>query len=163
MIQKEIYLAGGCFWGMQAFFRRMSGVVETQVGYANGKGENPSYQQVCSGETGFAETLYIKYDQEVVCLNILLDYFFYIIDPYSVNRQGEDEGTQYRSGIYYSDSTDEKALALYMEDIRHHFLKPIVTEVLPLANFYPAEEYHQDYLEKNPQGYCHINLSLLRK
>ncbi len=158
---KEIYLAGGCFWGMQAFFKQLNGVLETAVGYANGNLENPSYQQVCSDTTGFAETLYIKYDKELLCLNILLDYFFHVIDPTSLNKQGEDEGSQYRSGIYYSDPEDYVAIAAYLDDVKHHYEKEIVTEVKPILNFYLAEEYHQDYLDKNPQGYCHIDLSIL--
>jgi methionine-S-sulfoxide reductase len=158
---QKIYLAGGCFWGMQAFFKRVEGVLETAVGYANGEIENPTYQQVCSDSTGFVETLYIRYDKELVCLNILLDYFFHVIDPTSTNKQGDDEGSQYRSGIYYCEAEDLELIQNYLEDVQHTYEKPIVTEILPLKNFYLAEDYHQDYLAKNPDGYCHIDLSIL--
>lgn len=157
---KEVYLAGGCFWGMQAYYDLRKGVKETVVGYANGVTENPTYEQVCTNTTGYAETVYIKYDENEITLNKILEDFWKVIDPTLLNRQGGDIGTQYRTGIYYVDENDLSIIneSLKNEAIKHD--KPIVTEVEPLKNFYAAEEYHQKYLEKNPNGYCHIDLSL---
>ncbi|MDD4779626.1 MAG: peptide-methionine (S)-S-oxide reductase MsrA [Tissierellia bacterium] len=157
---KEIYLAGGCFWGLQAYFDLKKGIVETVVGYANGNTENPTYEQVCTNATGFAETVYIKYDENEISLVEILEKFWKVIDPTSLNKQGGDIGTQYRTGIYY---TDEKDLSIIKESLLNEskkYNKPIVTEVEKLRNFYRAEEYHQKYLEKNPNGYCHIDLSI---
>ncbi|MDD2494334.1 MAG: peptide-methionine (S)-S-oxide reductase MsrA [Tissierellia bacterium] len=157
---KEIYLAGGCFWGLQAYFDLKKGIVETVVGYANGNTENPTYEQVCTNATGFAETVYIKYDENEISLVEILEKFWKVIDPTSLNKQGGDIGTQYRTGIYY---TDEKDLSIIKESLLKEskkYNKPIVTEVEKLRNFYRAEEYHQKYLEKNPNGYCHIDLSI---
>ena len=152
---KTIYLAGGCFWGMQQFFDQFDGVVSTQVGYANGPDRAPSYQEVCA-DSGHAETLRIDYDESTVSLTELLRYFFMVIDPLSVNRQGHDEGIQYRTGIYY---TDEASLleirAVYAAEEKKAGAK-LAVELEPLRNFFPAEEYHQKYLVKNPGGYCHI-------
>ena len=152
---KTIYLAGGCFWGMQQFFDQFDGVVSTQVGYANGPDRAPSYQEVCA-DSGHAETLRIDYDEGTVSLTELLRYFFMVIDPLSVNRQGHDEGIQYRTGIYY---TDEASLleirAVYAAEEKKAGAK-LAVELEPLRNFFPAEEYHQKYLVKNPGGYCHI-------
>ncbi len=157
---KEIYLAGGCFWGMQAYFDLRKGVMETEVGYANGNTENPSYEQVCTNTTGYAETVYIKYDENEITLNKILEDFWKVIDPTLLNRQGGDMGTQYRTGIYYVDEDDLNIIKASMEKEASKYQKAIVTEVMPLKNFYAAEEYHQKYLEKNPSGYCHIDLSL---
>jgi peptide-methionine (S)-S-oxide reductase len=157
---KEIYLAGGCFWGMQAYFDLRKGVKETVVGYANGNTENPTYQQVCTNTTGFAETVYIKYDENEITLTKILDDFWKVIDPTLLNRQGGDIGTQYRTGIYYVDEDDLIIINESLKKEQLKYTKAIVTEVEPLRNFYAAEEYHQKYLEKNPNGYCHIDLSL---
>jgi methionine-S-sulfoxide reductase len=150
-----IYLAGGCFWGMQKFFDQFEGVLNTEVGYANGPGEAPSYQDVCKS-SGHAETLKIDYDENRISLENLLNYYFMVIDPLSVNRQGNDRGIQYRTGIYY---TDEKLLPeiqkVYLSEEEKAGAK-LAVELEPLRNFFPAEEYHQKYLEKNPGGYCHI-------
>lgn len=156
---KEIYLAGGCFWGVEEYFSRIDGVVETNVGYANGHKENPSYEQVCTGTTGHAETTYIKYDDHV-SLREILKKFFRIINPTLLNRQGGDIGNQYRTGIYYIDESDKDIITEIMEEEQKKYKVPIVTEVLPLSSYYPAEEYHQKYLKKNPGGYCHIDMSL---
>lgn len=156
---KGIYLAGGCFWGVEEYFSRIDGVVETNVGYANGHKENPSYEQVCTGTTGHAETTYIKYDDHV-SLRELLKKFFRIINPTLLNRQGGDIGNQYRTGIYYIDESDKDIITEIMEEEQKKYKVPIVTEVLPLSSYYPAEEYHQKYLKKNPGGYCHIDMSL---
>ncbi len=159
---KEIWLAGGCFWGVEAYFRRVYGVAETTVGYANGKTKKPTYEEVCSGNTGYAETVLVRYDPQTVSLATLLRHFFRIIDPTTRNRQGNDRGTQYRSGIYYRNEEDLPVIRSILEETQEQHNSPVVTEVLPLANFYPAEEYHQDYLEKNPEGYCHIDFGLLK-
>ena len=159
---KEIWLAGGCFWGVEAYFRRVYGVAGTTVGYANGKTENPTYEEVCFGNTGYAETVHVRYDPQTVSLATLLRHFFRIIDPTTLNRQGNDRGTQYRSGIYYRDKEDLPVISSILEETQQQHNRPVVTEVLPLANFYPAEEYHQDYLEKNPEGYCHSLTTVLR-
>lgn len=157
---KEIYLAGGCFWGVEEYFSRINGVVDTQVGYANGTTENPSYEQVCTGTTGHAETTYIKYDENIISLKILLEKFWRIIDPTSLNKQGNDRGSQYRTGIYYTKEEDLPIIEKSFKEIQSKYDKPMVTEILPLESFYEAEEYHQDYLKKNPGGYCHIDMNL---
>nr|AHF24974.1 peptide-methionine (S)-S-oxide reductase [uncultured bacterium Contig1753] len=152
---KTIYLAGGCFWGMQQFFDQFDGVVRTEVGYANGPNRAPSYEEVCD-DSGHAETLRIDYDESVISLTGLLDYYFMVIDPLSVNRQGHDEGIQYRTGIYYTDETQLPEIeAVYRKEEEKVGAK-LAVELEPLRNFYPAEEYHQKYLVKNPGGYCHI-------
>ena len=156
---REIWLAGGCFWGVEAYFARLEGVLRTSVGYANGKGAHPTYEEIAA--TGHAETVHITHDPDRISLPDILEHFFRIIDPTSKNRQGNDRGTQYRTGIYSPDPADlEIARAAVAGEQKKH-RKPIVTEVLPLENYYRAEEYHQNYLQKNPGGYCHIDLSSL--
>ena len=154
--QAEIYLAAGCFWGTEAYFKLVPGVLETEVGYANGASDQTSYQEVA--QTGHAETLKITYDPHKLHLAELLERYYRIIDPFSVNRQGNDVGTQYRTGIYYSDEASraiaQKSLSNF-EDIQG---KKTAIELERLENFVPAEDYHQDYLDKNPGGYCHINV-----
>jgi peptide-methionine (S)-S-oxide reductase len=157
---KEIYLAGGCFWGLQAYMDLRNGIVETVVGYANGNTESPTYQQVCTNTTGYAEAVYIKYDENIITLEKILQDFWKVIDPTLMNRQGGDVGTQYRTGIYYTCDEDLTTISKSMDQQREKYNKPIVTELETLKNFYPAEEYHQKYLEKNPNGYCHIDLTL---
>ena len=154
---KEIYLAGGCFWGVEAYFDKILGVEFTEVGYANGDTEETSYQKIAS--TGHAETVKVIYDEESVKLEEILEYYFRVIDPTILNRQGNDVGTQYRTGIYFVDENDEEIIKTYINSIKDDYDKAIVTEVEPLKNFITGEDYHQDYLEKNPNGYCHINLS----
>ena len=156
---REIWFAGGCFWGVEAYFARIPGVVRTSVGYANGKTTNPTYYDI--KHTGHAETVQINYDPRKVNLRILLEYFFHIIDPTSLNQQGNDIGTQYRTGIYYKDDGDLMIIKAVVDAIQKKYKKPVATEVLPLENYFPAEEYHQEYLDKNPGGYCHINLTSL--
>ena len=157
---KEIYLAGGCFWGLQAYFDLREGIKETVVGYANGNIENPTYEQVCTNKTGFAEAVYIKYDENEITLNKILEDFWKVIDPTLLNRQGGDIGTQYRTGIYYVNDEHLNVIKDSIENVALKYEKTIVTELLPLKNFYAAEEYHQKYLKKNTNGYCHIDLSL---
>ena len=152
---KTLYLAGGCFWGCQKYFDLLPGVTETEVGYANGPTENPSYEAVCR-DSGHAETVRVAYDPDTLPLPALLDAYFKIIDPVSVNRQGHDEGIQYRTGIYYTDPADAPVIREALSTLAKNYLQPLAVELKPLQNFYPAEEYHQKYLEKNPNGYCHI-------
>lgn len=156
---KEIVLAGGCFWGVEEFISRIDGVADTEVGYANGRRKNPTYEQVCTGMTGHAEAVKVKYDENKLSLNSLLEKFFSIIDPTIENRQGPDRGTQYRTGIYYIDENDKDIILNVVKDEQKKYEKEIVTEIEPLESFYEAEEYHQGYLKKNPNGYCHIDLS----
>lgn len=159
-LEKEIYLSGGCFWGVEVFFKKIPGVCKTTCGYANGQGVNPSYEDVCKGNQSFVECVHIIYDSDILTLNKILKAFFMIIDPTSINKQGGDAGIQYRTGIYTVNQEDIDESMIYMNEIRNNYQYPIVTEIMPLSNFYPAESYHQDYLDKNPQGYCHINLGL---
>lgn len=158
--EREIYLAAGCFWGAEHFFKQVPGVVETEVGFANGNTEQPTYRQVYTDTTGFAETVRVRYNPHRLPLRHLLELYFLAIDPTSLNKQGEDEGTRYRTGIFYSDERDRPtALAMLDAESRKYAL-PLCVEVMPLRNFYPAEAEHQDYLDKNPQGYCHLPLEL---
>lgn len=156
----EIYFAGGCFWGTEHFMKQIRGVKRTEVGYANGHTENPTYKQVCTGNTGFAETVKVVYDPREVDLNLLLDLYFKTIDPTSLNKQGGDQGSQYRTGIYYTNKSDLPIIEAAIKKLAREYPKPIVVEVEPLSNFYEAEDYHQDYLDKNVGGYCHINPAL---
>ena len=152
---RTIYLAGGCFWGCQKYFDLMPGVLETEVGYANGPTADPSYEQV-KAHAGHAETVRIVYDPDLLSLPELLNAYFRVIDPTSVNKQGEDEGIQYRTGIYYIDNSDEPIARAALAELASRCGQPVAVELKPLECFYPAEEYHQKYLEKNPGGYCHI-------
>lgn len=155
MGNKTIYLAGGCFWGCQKYFDMIPGVLETEVGYANGPTPNPSYEEV-KHHAGHAETVRVVYDPDVLPLEKLLAAYFVVIDPTSVNKQGEDEGVQYRTGIYTVDGADAPVVEAALKELAAKYDKPVVVEHRPLENFYSAEEYHQKYLEKNPGGYCHI-------
>ena len=159
-MNKVLYLAGGCFWGTQKFFDQFDGVLETEVGYANGPTEFPSYQDVCAS-SGHAETVKIVYDDETLSLTQLLDWYFLTIDPTSYHRQGGDMGIQYRTGIYYTDDADLPELQKRYDAEQSKYRQPLEVELRPLINFYPAEEYHQKYLDKNPGGYCHIPACLL--
>ncbi|MDR2075404.1 MAG: peptide-methionine (R)-S-oxide reductase MsrB [Desulfovibrio sp.] len=159
---RDVYFAGGCFWGVEEYFSRIPGVVDVTAGYANGTTENPSYEQVCSGKTGHAEAVHIIYDPQMVSLKILAEQFFKIIDPVSVNRQGNDRGIQYRTGMYYVRSEDRAILESVMDKARKDYAGPLAVELLPLEQYFSAEEYHQDYLKKNPGGYCHISFDSLK-
>ena len=155
MCTRTIYLAGGCFWGTQKFFDQFDGVLATEVGYANGPDHAPSYQEVCAS-SGHAETVRVDYDPAVISLTELLNDYFMVIDPLSVNRQGGDHGIQYRTGIYYTDADQLPEIeAVYAEQTEKAGAR-LAVEVRPLENFFTAEEYHQKYLDKNPGGYCHI-------
>lgn len=159
----EIYLAGGCFWGLEEYIKLIKGVNLTKVGYANGNTENPTYEEVCYKNTGHAETVKVIYDEKLLPLDFLLNLFYEAIDPTSINRQGGDTGTQYRTGIYYTDSSDFPVIKRSLENLQKSYTKSVVIEALPLSNFFEAEEYHQKYLNKNPQGYCHIGKDKFEK
>lgn len=156
---KTITIAGGCFWGVEAYYSQIPGVIATEVGYANGKTVAPTYEAVCSHLTGHAEVVKVDYDPDVISLTDLLERFFRIVNPTSWNRQGPDIGDQYRNGIYYTDPEDKQIIEDYVNSQRENYDEPIVTEIDPLDYYYKAEEYHQKYLKKNPNGYCHINLN----
>lgn len=160
---RRIVLAGGCFWGTQAYVRRVRGVARTECGYANGTVEDPGYALVCGGMTGHAEAVAVWYDPDMLPLSELLREFFKTINPTSRYRQGGDVGTQYRTGIYFYDETDEPVIRAAVARVQEAYDQPVVTEVEPLTCFYRAEEYHQDYLEKDPNGYCHVDLRKLEE
>ena len=160
MTFKHIYLAGGCFWGTEHFFKQIDGVAETEVGFANGQTENPTYEQVYTDTTGYAETVHVVYNPDKVSLEFLLRMFFVAIDPTSLNKQGHDEGTRYRTGIYYTDAADLSAIDKIYAEEQSKYAQPLVVERQLLQNFYPADEYHQDYLDKHPDGYCHLPKAL---
>ncbi|MGX8712899.1 MAG: peptide-methionine (S)-S-oxide reductase MsrA [bacterium] len=155
---KTIFLAGGCFWGTQHYLKQIDGIIETQTGFANGDSElpNPTYEQVYTDRTGYAETVRVVYDSEVLELHKLLELYFLCIEPTAVNRQGEDEGTRYRTGIYYIDPEDIPIINEVYRQVQHGYSSPLAVEVEPLTAFYPADEHHQNYLDKNPNGYCHL-------
>ena len=158
---KEIYFAGGCFWGVEEYFSRVPGVVDATSGYANSSVENPSYELVCLGVTDTAEAVRISYDPSVVSLCTLARQLFKIINPISLNKQGNDVGTQYRTGMYYTTQTDAHVLQAVFDEVQQNYDTALATELLPLENFYEAEDYHQDYLKKNPGGYCHLSFDSL--
>lgn len=157
---KDIYLAGGCFWGTEHYLKQIEGVLETEVGFANGTTAHPTYKEVYTDKTGYVETVHVRYDMGVVSLEFLLRMFFKAIDPTSLNKQGHDEGTRYRTGVYYTDVEDLPVIERVFAEEQKSYRQPLVVEKLPLESFYTAEEYHQDYLDKNPTGYCHLPQSL---
>ncbi len=157
---RSIYFAGGCFWGTEHFFKQIEGVTFTETGYANGNTPDPTYRQVYTDTTGYAETVHVEYDSDVIDLDFLVHMFFKAIDPTSLNRQGEDVGTRYRTGIYYTDVEELPCIRKVYDEIGSQYEMPLAVELEPLKNFYPAEDYHQDYLENNPDGYCHLPLEL---
>lgn len=167
---KEIYLAGGCFWGVEHFFSLIDGVVKAEAGYANGnvsfcgnpEGEGPSYKEVYTDKTGFAETVKVTYDPDKIGLDSLIRLYFKIIDPLSLNRQGHDEGTRYRTGIFYSTAEDYPVIKAVYDELEKRSGQKFVVELCPLESFFKAEEYHQEYLVKNPSGYCHLPLEIFR-
>jgi methionine-S-sulfoxide reductase len=153
------YLAGGCFWGMEKYLRDLPGVIETEVGYIGGESSSASYMQVKNGTTGHAEAVQVKYDSSKLTYEALIRYFFRIHDPTTLNRQGNDLGTQYRSAIFTNDENEKKIIEQLIKKIdgTRAYKGPIVTKIEPFKAFHPAEDYHQDYLVKNPDGYnCHL-------
>ena len=159
MSKKTIYFAGGCFWGVEAYFKQLNGVLKTTVGYANGSTAFPKYEDLKSGKADHAETVKIDYDDEVISLSKLLEHCLRFVDPYSVDQQGHDKGHQYRSGVYYTDLLDAVTAENYFSE---HLEPNYAIKIEKLCNFFKAEEYHQDYLTKNPGGYCHVNLNLIK-
>jgi methionine-S-sulfoxide reductase len=149
---KTIYIAGGCFWGLEKYIGLVNGVVDTEVGYANGASDSASY----GDGSGYAETVKVVYDPAVAPLPFLLDLFYDAVDPTSVDRQGNDVGTEYRTGIYYTDPADKADIERSLAELQKRYAQPIAIESGPLVRYTRAEDYHQDYLEKNPGGYCHI-------
>lgn len=156
--KSEIYLAGGCFWGVEGYFKKIPGVIDTEVGYANGNTSDTSYEKV--GETNHSETVKVTYDSDKLSLQDILEYYFRIIDPTSVNKQGNDVGSQYRTGIYYTSENDKLIIDEIIRQVQKKYKEKIAVEVEGIKNFVLAEYYHQDYLDKNPNGYCHININL---
>lgn len=158
---KEIYFAGGCFWGTEHYLKQINGVISTEVGYANGNTDNPTYEEVYTDTTGYAECVKVVYNPGVITLKYLIELFFRSIDPLSLNKQGNDCGTRYRTGVYYVDSDDVGTIKSVFQSVESAVGEPLAVELETLKNFYPAEEYHQAYLDKNPNGYCHIPLELM--
>jgi peptide-methionine (S)-S-oxide reductase len=154
---QTIVLGGGCFWCTEAVYVKVRGIADVESGYSNGQTQRPSYEQVCTGTTGHNEVVKLTYDPSQISVRQILEIFFVVHDPTTLNRQGNDSGAQYRSGIYYTTPEQKQAAEQIVGELTRDkvYGKPIVTEVLPLANYWPAEEYHQDFFEKNPyQGYC---------
>ncbi len=162
MKNKEIYLAGGCFWGTEAFLKKINGILSTETGYANGNKINPTYKDVCSG-SGHAEVVKVIYDSEKIELIKILNYFFKTINPVSINQQGADKGIQYRTGIYFVDKNDEKIIKIALDELQKNYDLPLAVENKVLENYTTAETYHQNYLYKNPDGYCHISFELMNE
>lgn len=162
-LQNDIWFAAGCFWGAQKFFKLVEGVEFTEVGFCNGNLDNPTYQEVYTDTTGHAECVHVRYNPSVVSLRHLTELFFKIIDPLSLNKQGEDVGTRYRTGVYYDNQKDAEELASVFSQIRQSLgVESFPVELLPLKCFFPADEYHQDYLDKNPSGYCHLSPAIFK-
>ncbi len=154
---KKIVFAAGCFWGVEAYFKNVDGVSFTKVGYSNGEKDSPTYEEVCARHTGHVETCYVEYDESIITLGKLLKLYWKIVDPTVIDRQGPDVGNHYRTGIFYYSERDYSIIISSKEEEQTKYDLPIVTEIMPLKVFWPAEEYHQDYLGKNPGGYCHIS------
>ena len=159
---KEIFLAGGCFWGAEHYFRNIEGVVDTEVGFANGDTPSPTYEQVYTDTTGYAETVKVIFEPDRLPLGELIRDYFQAIDPLSVNKQGEDCGTRYRTGVYYSDPEDFPVIQAVFKEVEKEYGAPLAVELEPLRNFFAADGRHQDYLVKNPDGYCHLPLKIFR-
>ena len=159
---QDLYFAAGCFWGAQKFFSKVKGVTFTEVGFANGSTPNPTYKEVYTDQTGYAETVHLQYDTEVIGEERLTELFLRTIDPLSLNKQGEDEGTRYRTGVYYVVEEQLAGIRAALDRAAAALGQALAVELLPLRNFYRAEEYHQDYLEKNPGGYCHLSPAIFK-
>ena len=161
-IMKRIVLAGGCFWGVEAYYKMLKGVIKTSVGYTNGNITNPTYEQLKKHVATHAEAVEIYYDENIISLNQILEHMFRFIDPTSLNKQGGDIGIQYRTGIYYQNVEDKKIIDEFIKEKNQQYNNQVAVEVLEEKGYYLAEDYHQDYLEKNPYGYCHVDLSLVK-
>jgi peptide-methionine (S)-S-oxide reductase len=159
---ETIVLAGGCFWGVEAYFKQLKGITDTTVGYVDGNMRKPTYEMVCSDEATHAEAVKVTFDPDVVTLDAVLDHFFRIINPYLKNRQGNDVGSQYRTGIYHTSDWQEEKIRAFMLNKFKDDLPHVMTEIKPEHDFDDAEQYHQDYLDKNPFGYCHVNMGLAK-
>lgn len=157
---KTIFLAAGCFWGAQYYLKQIHGVVETETGFANGNTDNPTYEEVYTDRTGYAEAVRVVFDPEVLPLKRLVQLYFDCIEPTSVNQQGEDRGTRYRTGVYYIEPEDRLTIQEVYDDVQRGYSAPLAVEVEPIRNFFPADESHQDYLDKHPDGYCHLPQAL---
>lgn len=162
-MRKEIYLAGGCFWGTEHYLQNIPGILSTETGYANGNTEYPTYEEVCRHNTGHAETVKVEYEDTVIGLPYILELYYDVINPVSINRQGGDVGSQYRTGIYYTDVQDAPVIEESISKLQKGYQEKIAIERRPLENYYKAEEYHQKYLDKNPGGYCHIGADKFEK
>lgn len=162
MENAKIVLGGGCFWGVEEYYRRLKGVLSTRVGYAQGVTDHPTYEEVCSMETNHAEVVEVTYDPSILSLEKILEHLFRMIDPTSLNQQGNDIGTQYRTGVYYETADERKVIEKFIAKEQQAYSVPIVVEVEPLKTFWEAEPMHQQYLVKNPNGYCHINFQLIK-
>lgn len=160
---KEIYLAGGCFWGTEKYLENIKGIIATEVGYANGNTVAPSYEEVCHNNTGHAETVRVIYEDSQISLPFLLDLYYDVINPISINHQGGDVGAQYRTGIYFIEQQQEAVILISISELQKNYKEKIAIEVKPLLNYYKAEEYHQKYLDKHPNGYCHIGKDKFEK
>ena len=163
MSTKKIVVAGGCFWGVEEYYRRLKGVVSTRVGYAQGFKIDPRYEEVKKHLTGHAEVVEVEYEPSLITLEAIFDHLFRMIDPTSFHRQGVDIGSQYRTGIYTTNKQDELAARNFIAGRQKDYPQPIVVEIEELKRFYDAEEYHQAYLVKNPEGYCHVDFSKINK
>ena len=161
---ETIYFAGGCFWGTEHFFQQIKGVERTQTGFANGNEDlpEPTYEEVYTDKTGYAETVKVEFDREQVSLEFLVRLFFRAIDPLSLNQQGHDIGTRYRTGVYYVSEEQKPVIEAVFAEEQKKYSEPMQVELLPLKNYYPADEYHQQYLDKHPDGYCHLPMELFR-
>lgn len=162
-MEKRIIIAGGCFWGVEGYFKQLKGINSTSVGYVNGNISSPSYEDVCSGRALHAEGCELIYDDKIISLPKILEHMFRFIDPTSVNRQGGDIGIQYRTGVYFEDKNDEIIIKQFIDSQQEKMQKRIVVEVEKIKNYYLAEDFHQDYLTKNPSGYCHVDFNLIKE
>jgi len=159
---KRIVIGGGCFWGVEAYYKRLKGVIDTNVGYANGNISNPGYEDLINKIATHVEACEIFYDEKIISLNMILEHLFRFIDPTSLNQQGEDKGIQYRTGVYYQSEEDKLVIDSFIHNQQKHYNLPIMVEVLPEKMFFLAEDYHQNYLDVNPNGYCHVDLNLIK-
>jgi|SRR5690554_972282 len=160
---KRIVLAGGCFWGVEGYYKKLKGVINTNVGYTNGNIEFPTYEDLLASRATHAEAIEIYYDENQISLEKILEHMFRFIDPTSLNKQGGDVGIQYRTGVYYRDLEDKQIIDMFMDKMNKKYNNKVAVEVEVERGFYLAEEYHQDYLDVNPNGYCHVDFSLINE